>query len=337
MTVETATHLDDLDITLPLAGDNISEGDNHLRLIKSVLKTVFPGSGGSGFSTPITALEADINLLAGLAAGGLTNTELSYINTLTSNAQTQLDAKQPLDADLTAIAALATAAYGRSLLETASEAAFKALVNLEIGTDVQAYDADLSAIAALATNAYGRSLLTVASEAAFKALVNLEIGTDVQAYDADLAAIAALTTQTFGRSLLTQATASAARSTLGIDGTSGNIASGDIANDAIDAAHISFTNTTTGTLTVPFNGSVTVPEGFYVVLAPDSAGSNWSSIDLVVTSHQSGTPTFVVGNFGTASSSTKGFSGIYSDGSNVTITDTSSAGPKTIYYRRLNT
>jgi hypothetical protein len=51
---------------------------------------------------------------------------------------------QPLDADLTAIAALTTAAYGRSLLEATSEANFKALVNLEIGTDVQAYDADLA-------------------------------------------------------------------------------------------------------------------------------------------------------------------------------------------------
>ena len=46
------------------------------------------------------------------------------------------------DADLTAIAALTTTAYGRAFLEVADEATFKALVNLEIGTDVQAYDAD---------------------------------------------------------------------------------------------------------------------------------------------------------------------------------------------------
>lgn len=54
---------------------------------------------------------------------------------------------QPKDADLTAIAALSTQAYGRSLLETASESALKALINLEIGTDVQAYDATLTAFA----------------------------------------------------------------------------------------------------------------------------------------------------------------------------------------------
>lgn len=55
---------------------------------------------------------------------------------------TALADKQPLDADLTAIAALTTTAYGRGFLEYANEGAFKAGVNLEIGTDVQAYDAD---------------------------------------------------------------------------------------------------------------------------------------------------------------------------------------------------
>lgn len=44
MTVETATHIDDLDETLPAGGDVKSEGDNHLRLLKDVLKTSFTGS-----------------------------------------------------------------------------------------------------------------------------------------------------------------------------------------------------------------------------------------------------------------------------------------------------
>jgi hypothetical protein len=45
---------------------------------------------------------------------------------------------QPLDSDLTSIAALTTAAYGRGLLEYASEATFKAGVNLEANTDFYA-------------------------------------------------------------------------------------------------------------------------------------------------------------------------------------------------------
>lgn len=50
----------------------------------------------------------------------------------------------------TATAAVATAtAYGRSLLGVADEAAFKALVNLEPGTDVQAQNANLASLAGL--------------------------------------------------------------------------------------------------------------------------------------------------------------------------------------------
>jgi len=42
MPVESATYINDLDTANPLAGDLVSEGDNHLRLLKSALKTTFP-------------------------------------------------------------------------------------------------------------------------------------------------------------------------------------------------------------------------------------------------------------------------------------------------------
>lgn len=38
MTVETATDITELDATLPAAGDYVKEGDDHLRLLKTVLK-----------------------------------------------------------------------------------------------------------------------------------------------------------------------------------------------------------------------------------------------------------------------------------------------------------
>lgn len=107
---------------------------------------------------------------------------------------------QPLDADLTAIAALATTATGRSLLAAADAAAIRAI------TGAQASDADLTAIAALTTTAIGRSLLAGADAAALRAI------TDAQQLDSDLSAIAALTTTAYGRSLLTQADAAAVRS-----------------------------------------------------------------------------------------------------------------------------
>jgi hypothetical protein len=47
MTVEVATYINGLDPTLPTGADPIPEGDNHLRLIKSAIKTTFPNVAGA--------------------------------------------------------------------------------------------------------------------------------------------------------------------------------------------------------------------------------------------------------------------------------------------------
>jgi len=65
-------YLNDLVATNPTVGDNVSEGDDHIRGIKNVLKTTFPSIDGA-----ITA----------------TDTELNYVDGVTSAIQTQLDAK----------------------------------------------------------------------------------------------------------------------------------------------------------------------------------------------------------------------------------------------------
>lgn len=88
---------------------------------------------------------------------------------------------QPLDGDLTAIAALSTTAVGRSLLAAADAAALRVI------TDAQQLDADLTAIAALATTAFGRSVLTQADAAAVRSLIS------AQQSDTELSAIAGLT------------------------------------------------------------------------------------------------------------------------------------------------
>lgn len=113
--------------------------------------------------------------------------------------QTALDARQPLDSDLTAIAALTTTSYGRSVLALADAAAAQTLFS------AQPSDSDLTAIAALSTTSFGRSLLTQADAAAALSTIG------AQPSDADLTSIAALTTTSYGRSLLEAADAAALR------------------------------------------------------------------------------------------------------------------------------
>jgi hypothetical protein len=99
-------------------------------------------------------------------------------------------ASQPLDSDLTAIAALSTTSFGRSLLELANAAAGR--IAFALGTAATSNTGDFDAAGAAA-----------AAQAASQPL------------DSDLTAIAALTTTTFGRALLTQANAAATRATIG--------------------------------------------------------------------------------------------------------------------------
>ncbi len=65
-------YIDDLNSSNPAAGDNVSEGDDHIRGIKNVLKTTFPNIDGA--VTP-------------------TDTEINYVGGVTSAIQTQIDSK----------------------------------------------------------------------------------------------------------------------------------------------------------------------------------------------------------------------------------------------------
>lgn len=57
MGLESATYINDLDATNPAAGDQASQGDDHIRLIKAVLKTTFPSLGA-----PITFAAAEVTI-----------------------------------------------------------------------------------------------------------------------------------------------------------------------------------------------------------------------------------------------------------------------------------
>ena len=81
---------------------------------------------------------------------------------------------QPLDADLTAIAALATTAFGRGLLPLTDAAAARSYIGAQAAGSYQPLDADLTAIAALTTQAFGRSLLTAVDAAAGRTLLGAQ-------------------------------------------------------------------------------------------------------------------------------------------------------------------
>ena len=66
MPLEAASFIAGLDQSWPLGGDPTNQGDDHLRLLKNVLKAQFPGVGAAGFNTAILATEAELNALVGL-------------------------------------------------------------------------------------------------------------------------------------------------------------------------------------------------------------------------------------------------------------------------------
>lgn len=72
MALESVTYISDLVSTNPTSTDPKSQGDDHLRAIKSAVKTTFPNI--SGAVTP-------------------THTELNYVDGVTSPIQTQIDSE----------------------------------------------------------------------------------------------------------------------------------------------------------------------------------------------------------------------------------------------------
>lgn len=64
MPLESANTIAQLDEQWPNGSDSIDRGDDHIRLVKSVLKKAFPGPTGNGFSTPLTVDPALLNALA---------------------------------------------------------------------------------------------------------------------------------------------------------------------------------------------------------------------------------------------------------------------------------
>lgn len=155
------------------------------------------------------------------------NLAASDVQAALNELQSDVDGRQPLDAELTALAGLASAAdkgiqftgsgtaatydltpAGKALLDDASASVQRTTLGLAIGTDVQAYDPELAALAGLTSAAdkvpyftgsgtaavtdltsTARTLLDDTSTSAMRTTLGVAIGSDVQAYDAQLSSL----------------------------------------------------------------------------------------------------------------------------------------------------
>lgn len=133
MALESGTYINSLVATNPVSSDPKSQGDDHIRLIKSAILATWPNINGAVTASDeelnildgVTASTAELNILDGatlsvtelniLDGATLTTTELNYIDGVTSAVQTQLDSKAPINSPtLTGTPRAPTASAGAS-------------------------------------------------------------------------------------------------------------------------------------------------------------------------------------------------------------------------------
>lgn len=164
------------------------------------------------------AMEEIIDEVGTPAASGITVTPAGNIaSTNVQDALEELDTeKQPLDGDLTAIAALTPSnddVLQRKAGVWTNRTIAQLLTDLGLGAIYQPLDSDLTSIAALSTTSFGRGLLTEASATSLRTTINVENGATADQSAAEVpftpaGAIAATNVQTAIEELDTEKLAS---------------------------------------------------------------------------------------------------------------------------------
>ncbi len=124
MSIEAATYISDLDASKPGPGDLKSEGDDVLRLIKSVLKSQFPALGAAAIAR--TAAELNTVIDRSLRAGD-TYTGVHDFTGASLNVGTQTPGDNTTKAASTAF--VIAAAFAAALPAISAATKDKAVVN----------------------------------------------------------------------------------------------------------------------------------------------------------------------------------------------------------------
>jgi len=138
MAKETATYISQLTATNPVASDSVSVGDDHIRMLKTVLKTQFSGLTGT---TAIAASEAELNILDGVTS---TAAELNILDGVTSTAAELniLDGVTSTAAELNIVDGVTSTAAELNILDgvtsTAAELNYLDLATLGTSADSKA-------------------------------------------------------------------------------------------------------------------------------------------------------------------------------------------------------
>jgi hypothetical protein len=305
----------------------LSIGAN-LEITDGVISATATGGGGGSTSwNALTSVPTIIDIIDGLtpaadkfivfssgAAGAMqtvSSAGLALIDDVDAAAMLVTLGAQTSDATLTALAGVSTSAnkviyatgsdafsttdftaYGRSVVGVADEAAFKALVNLEIGTDVQAYDAELLQIAGLAAPGADRVLFWDHSALSY---AYLSMGTNISISGTTLNVSSG--TATLGDGDYGDIVATSSGTVLTID--AGVVTLAKMAN----IATASFIGRTTGGTGVPEALTVTQATAMLNVFGPDSGSGGVKGL---VPATASGDATKVLSGAGTWVAQTSG-------------------------------
>ena len=187
----------------------------------------------------VTATASELNIMDGVTA---TTAELNYTDGVSSNIQTQLDAKQPLDADLTSLAGCQSGAAAALALLTSTEVAILDGATLTT-TELNYVDGVTSAIqtqldAKQASDAQLTELATMASGTA-DALADLT-GTEVGILDGATVTTAELNIIDGNTSATSTTLATADRMVMNDNGTMKQVALSDLVTFLEDGATSAF-------------------------------------------------------------------------------------------------